>query len=238
MQTVTAWEVIQEYNKGRRDFSNVSITIGEFAGANLSGIILRNSKIDDTTFRGASLVDADFSGSEIIFAGFNNADLTRTKFNKCIIKLSTFDGSTFDDTEMKNSNISWCGFFNANVACIDFSNSIQYKVVTDLSQITETTLIESAHELSEFMNTLDFEKRLHMRVVANRVFKDYGKDVQAIPTSASEMGKPFGNLNLYSKLLSTMLEESISAYKQKHPYKQESPYADKKDLNKSKYGAK
>lgn len=237
MKKLMGWEILQEYKKGRRDFSNISIFIGEFAGADLSGIIFRNCKIEDATFRGGKLIDADFSGSEIIFSGFNDTNLTRAKFNNCYIKWASFDRAIVEDTEIKNSELIWCVFLNTNIACIDFSNSRQYRNVTDISQMTEEGIREAVREFGTYLNKVDFEKRLHMRVIANRLMRNYGLKEQMPSTPEAAKNKTHSNVNLYSKLLSSMIEGSISAYSQSHPYTQKSHYTQKKD-KKDSYGVK
>jgi len=239
LQKMMGWEILQEYKKGRRDFSNALISMAEFAGADMRGIILRNCKLENVTFRGANLTSADFTDSEIIFAGFNDADLTRAKFNRCIIKWATFDSTIFNDTEMKNSDINWAAFFNVNIGCIDFSNSSQYKVFTDLSQVTEPLLAEAINEFSTFLNKVDFEKSLRMRVIANRVLKNYDMAEQTIPKIGTDKKDGYDNIaSIYSKMLDDIIEESISAYKQTHPYTQKSAYLKQEEKRKGKYGAK
>lgn len=235
-QKIMGFEVLEEYKKGRRDFSNVHIAIGEFAGADMSGIILRNCKIEDATFRGGKLVNADFSGSEIIFTGFTDANLTRAKFNNCYIKWAVFDRAIFDETEMKNADIVWSLFLNTNISCVDFSNSRQYKNVTDLSQMTEAGLQEAIREFGTYLNAVDFEGRLHMRVIANKVMKDYGRKENTFPKIEAEKNQNQSNANVYSKMLGDIIEETIKAYKQKHPYKQKSAYD--KPRTKTSYGGK
>jgi uncharacterized protein YjbI with pentapeptide repeats len=232
------WEILQEYKKGRRDFSNTQISIGEFAGADLSGIIFRNCKIEDSTFRTGKLAGADFTGSEIIFTGFTDADLTNAKFNKCLIKWSGFERTIFNNTEMRNSNIVWCSFLDTNIACIDFSNSTQYKNMTDLSQITDETLTEALNEFSMYLSTLDFERRLHMRVIASRTMKHYGLTEHLLPKAEDQAKAGHGNPDhLYAKLISDAIDQSISAYSQKHPYVQKPPYQHKRE-KKDSYGDK
>ena len=57
-------EILQEYEKGRRDFRGVSLRGLSFKGENLSGADFSGADIRGTNFRGANLRGAKFQGAK------------------------------------------------------------------------------------------------------------------------------------------------------------------------------
>ena len=75
-----AREILQEYEKGTRDFQRVSLRGLSFKGKDLSGANFSGADIRGTNFRGANLTGADFSGADIRGTNFHGVNLTGANF--------------------------------------------------------------------------------------------------------------------------------------------------------------
>ena len=159
MKALFSSELIEKYREGERSFSNVIIQYADFLGTALQDIHIKNSRLVFATFRNCALRNARFSNCEIFFGSFYGGDLTNAVFDNCEIKLTLFESAIFNNTKIVNSNISYSGMFNTNIRELDMSSAIQYKVFTDISQITEKDIESGMSLIAPYLSHLDAEIR-------------------------------------------------------------------------------
>jgi uncharacterized protein YjbI with pentapeptide repeats len=121
IKNMQAEELLRRYASGERDFSNIQLEYtDELSDANLSGINLSNSHIDElflqginlsganlkesdfgqTCLRGANLRGADLTGADLSHANLDSADLTGAKLTNAYIRTTTMIGANLTDADL------------------------------------------------------------------------------------------------------------------------------------------
>ena len=127
-KSMSAKELIEEYEKGSRDFSNVTFETGmDLGGANLEHAI----------FSGAHLLKANLSGAKLYEANFSGADLYRALLIKARLDKANFSGANLQYVDFSNvislngANFRGADFSYANLikaADLEHAVNIEYAV--------------------------------------------------------------------------------------------------------------
>ena len=152
---VSRQEIIKAYERGERNFSNVSAKENDFTGLNLSGVIFRNSELSFGDFRDAILVGADFSGADLRWSSFERANLKRARFNNANIGWSVFNNAYMELTEMQNADLTGCLFFYANWGAVDATDAILAISAFSPTEITEEGLWLARRNLARLQGGLE-----------------------------------------------------------------------------------
>lgn len=129
METLTAEQLVSQYNKGRRDFSNVDLS-GQFIKGwkdeylNLQGINLSNACLEKTHFDFVNFKHADFTNANIIKGAFKycnlrgtflNGNLLDALFLDCDIRFANLQESTLCDTKFHICDLRFTDFSYRNL---------------------------------------------------------------------------------------------------------------------------
>lgn len=107
---MTSREVVDEYGRGRRDFTYVEVVNAVFSGMNLEGI----------RFYGARLPGADFAGTSLLYAQFKDADLTEADFTGSTLAVSDLIGARFRGTVFHRVDFTGAALDGADCTDADF----------------------------------------------------------------------------------------------------------------------
>lgn len=174
-KTMTAKQILDEYKKGRRDFSEVICTNDSFDNFDLRGIVFRKADLSYCSFYGTNLEGADFSGAQLEWTGFIRANLKKASFEKARCVWSRFNESTFEKTNMRKADLSWSLFFNTNLyGGADMTGAIVATIATDPGQITEEGMKKLAEKLGKMKN-LDPELVTRLQLIAGSTKETTGK---------------------------------------------------------------
>lgn len=212
-------ELLEEFKKGKREFTDIKMDYPELSNQNLRGIIIRNSSFRFPMFRFSDLTGCKFVNCDILFGGFRGANLTDAVFENCKIEYSFFGDATLRNTKMLKCEISWTGFLDTNIRELDMSSSTQFKVFSDPSQITQQDVDTAISNIGPIVEKLDFSIRQRvqsqMRYGVERVKKQISS-----PTPA-QYGKTEGDYkkpaNVYQQF-SHLIEGIVQVYGTKNTY--------------------
>ncbi len=219
-------DVKTDYESGKRIFENAEINYAEMEGWNLDGAVFRNCRFNFASFRQSSLRGSRFINCEFFFGSFFSTNLDSALFENTRFEIMRFDNAIFNNTIFKNCNISYASMMSTNINGADFQNTERFRVFTDISQVTQADLEAVARILFPALESLDLEIRNHIKAVMEKATKEAG--IRNPITEGSGRGRDgYGNTpvagNAYEKL-SDILNEAISLYGQKHPYKTKPSY--------------
>ncbi len=129
LKKISAQEVIQEYKKGRRDFSSIDCRDADFGNINFPGAVFSGSDLSFASFRNSDLTDCNFSGCVLDWSTFVWAKLIRTNFTNAKLRWCCLNDATFEKTILRKADISWSvvlntKFFDSDLEGADFTTAI------------------------------------------------------------------------------------------------------------------
>lgn len=113
---LTAQEVTSQYNRGRRDFSQVDLYRLDLEEADLRQSIFRDSKLMQVNLRKADLREADFANgnlrrvilreAKLTNAFFSNADLQKADLRKADLTFANFHNAKLAEADLCGANLT------------------------------------------------------------------------------------------------------------------------------------
>jgi uncharacterized protein YjbI with pentapeptide repeats len=107
-------ELLEQYNKGRRNFSQVNLAGANLNGLNLSGIDLSNSVLERVTLQEADLSGANLYGITLISANLRKINLTSANLTD----------ADLTEANLSEANLAKAIFLRANLKRVNFSFAI------------------------------------------------------------------------------------------------------------------
>ena len=133
---MTQPEFLELCKSGQKVFEGRFMQFFDISNITLEGITFKNCNMFICTFRNCSLKNVSFENCDIYTGSFYAGDADNLAFEKCRLEMTIFDSFQFRNSCMRNCTIQWLGILNSNAAGIDLSTSSQFKVITDISQVT------------------------------------------------------------------------------------------------------
>lgn len=103
-------ELVRNYARGKKDFSNIDLRSISLMGASLSGVILNGSNL-----RSANLSKANLNRSSLIRVNLNQANLTQTVLTKANLSKSFFNQANLQSAHLESANFSEAVLQSANL---------------------------------------------------------------------------------------------------------------------------
>lgn len=113
---LTARQVIEQYQQGRRDFSQVDLYRLELEEADLRQCIFREANLMQTNLRKGNLTGADFASgnlrrvvlreAKLSNAFFSQANLQKADLKKADLTLANFQGATLTEADLSGANLT------------------------------------------------------------------------------------------------------------------------------------
>jgi len=182
MKKIYRSEFLEEFRSGRREFSGILIQFCELECLDFPDLVIKNSKIEFTSFRDSNLKDVKFLNCEFFFVSFYGCELENTVFDKCRIDMARMDNMRVKNTKIINSSISLCGLMKTDTGEIDFRNTKEFKVIRNISELTPEDAMEIVKRLGMHSEALPIEVRIEVKNTVNRVMTEFSqKGVSDIP---------------------------------------------------------
>lgn len=117
---ISAEEVLQAYETGRKDFGFKDLSMQDLQKANLSESKFQGAKLVRTNFQGADLTYTNFTDSDVRQALLRNADLSKSFFKSSNLEGVDLRGANlsyanFKDTKLKGANFCGANLSNSNL---------------------------------------------------------------------------------------------------------------------------
>lgn len=135
MRKLTFDEVLQEYSRGRRDFTNVNVVMNrdidreEFIQINLSGADFRGGNLrffwaylGGRKGAGINLSGANFNGLELTYQHFIGANLRGTAFQNAGLLGADFSFADLTGADLSGTDLEGTNFYKANLTGTSFRN--------------------------------------------------------------------------------------------------------------------
>jgi hypothetical protein len=115
---MTTQELIEQYNKGTRDFSGANLSDADLRSANLRYADLRNANLRSADLRYANLSGANLSGADLSDANLAGADLSDANLAGADLR-----NADLSDANLGYANLGCADLRNANLGCADLRNA-------------------------------------------------------------------------------------------------------------------
>ncbi|MEL6786991.1 MAG: pentapeptide repeat-containing protein [Cyanobacteria bacterium J06607_15] len=140
-------ELIRNYARGKKEFSNIDLRSISLMGASLSGIIL-----DGSNLRSANLSKANLNGSNLIRVNLNLANLTQTVLTEANLSRSflkqanlqsahlgkaNFSGADLTGANLQSAYLAKANFSGADLTGVNLPANCPYEIYYDSSTIFE-----------------------------------------------------------------------------------------------------
>jgi hypothetical protein len=230
MDLITQKEFVEEYSKGKRVFENVLMQFTDISTMMFSDLVIKNSKLIFCTFLDCLMKNVAFENCEIYAGSFYNGSISSVLFSKCQIELTLFEGIRFEKAKMDKCVIRLSAIFNSNDASVDFSTSIQNRLLTSVSQLTKDDIEMTIAEAMPMIERLDVSTRIKLKELLKQDMERYNISEPAKEKSSRYDRKEESTHLSYGEVRQ-LIESTFGAYTQKNQYKMKSPY-ERQDENK------
>ena len=140
MRKLTANQLLQEYQNGKRGFSNISITSVNLENVNFSNANFGNSDFTNTTFARSNLSNADFSNCRLQRTVFEGASLKDTRFDNSDMQWAILKNAFFENTSLKKCKLSFAHLCKDDLAKADLRGADLSMACLIDSKLTEEQL--------------------------------------------------------------------------------------------------
>ncbi len=133
---LTEQQILEQYKKGKRDFSNIICNGAVLRYKNFRGIIFRNAILEGMSFEETDFTGADFSNAKITWCGIRFTKLKNAKFRNTVIYVSSFEGTEFENTDFTGADISNSNFMDTEKFKADFTRATLHEVFWTLEDFS------------------------------------------------------------------------------------------------------
>ena len=222
-------ELLDHCKDGKKAFSDIILQYIDMSDMDLSGLIIKNSKLFFATFRNCNFKNAKFINCEVIYGSFYGGNLEGVIFDNCTIDMTLFQDTIFRDTKISKSRLIWSAFLNTAMGEIDLSSSTKFKVFTDLSQITAKDVEDGMAHLGPLIDSLDMSIRHKIKQELEKDFQSLG--IKDLPNSSNDPEYQRTSPLVYGmQNFSAMV---IDTYNTSNPYRQKKSIYEKEGGYKS-----
>lgn len=222
MEHLYSQQLLDRFNSGQKEFTNIHLHFCTLDNVDLSGMIIKDSKLEYTAFWHSNLKDAKFINCDMFFVSFYTALLENTIFDKCKIEMARFDSARLKSTKIINSAVSYCLIIDANMGEVDLTNTSQFKLINNVAAVTDHDIVDALRIIGGRTEDLPIEIRteIQRRIVSS--LSDFGRDTKLAQLSSSE-NSPYasGNQNRSNNLYAAMKDfsEGVIKYGSSEVYK-------------------
>lgn len=221
MDIITQPEFIEMYKNGERSFEGKFMQFFDLSNFKFENLNFRNCNLFFCTFRSCSFKNVFFESCKMYSGSFYTGSAENLVFEKCDMELTLFDSFQFSRTSMKKCNMQWCGLLNSNAASVDLSTSIQFKTITDLSQVTPSDIEYLISMVMQKVERLDMDMRLKVKEIIRGDLDRYSlknpeeKENKYTGSSVTDAPLTYGEVK---GAVEAFFYGAQEAYKDKKPY--------------------
>jgi uncharacterized protein YjbI with pentapeptide repeats len=162
-EIITQSQFIELCKNGQKKFSNSLMQFFDVGNIDLSGIFFEKCDMNFCTFRNCNMKNTVFDRCNIYYGSFYAGNAKNLEFNKCVVEITLFENFRFDDTRFKNSDLRICAFIDSNIASVDMSSSVQFKIITDMAQLTHEDIEYLVSNVMQSIERMDVGLRLKVK---------------------------------------------------------------------------
>ena len=188
MEHMYSQQLIEQFKSGRKEFSGIHLNFCTLDNIDLSGLVIRDSKLEYTAFWHSNLNGAKFINCEMFFASFYTALLENAVFDNCKMEMTRFDSAMLKNTKIINSRISYSLCVNANIGELDMRNTSKFKWITDPSSVSDEDIIDALRVIGNRTDELPIEIKSEIQRRINSSLNDFGRDPRLSHISTQEKG--------------------------------------------------
>ncbi|MCX6815474.1 MAG: hypothetical protein NT120_01300 [Candidatus Aenigmarchaeota archaeon] len=229
LKNIFSNELIEQYKEGKREFVNINLQYADISMP-LKDLVIRDSRLFFVTFRDCDLSNAKFINCEIFYGTWYGGILENAVFDDCAIDYGLFDKTIFRNTKIVKSKITWSGMLGQPINELDMSTSTQFKIITDMSQITPEAVEEIRRQIGPIINSLDLSIKAKINEEIQKDAQKYGVELPSIATEKPAYGarreNADSNSSVYGGNMQNFADMVIGAYNAVHPYKVKRSYQD------------
>ncbi len=141
--------VLDEYKKGRRDFTGITIKEADFSGKTIPGIILANAVLRNAAFDFADLNGANFENADLSNSRFHGSKLEKANFKKANMYLSYINAAFFEETDFSETILLWAKLEGINMALAKIEGTIFSWVLMKDVKMTPSQFLSLPPEVLE-----------------------------------------------------------------------------------------
>lgn len=134
---LTAGQIRQQYEEGRRNFDAIKSKGQDFHGFVLKRCSFRKADLSWGHFDTADFSNCDFTEANFIWSGIRHADLRNAKFTKANVSYCDFNGSDVQNADFSNADMTATLLFNVNIAASTTKGANMSWAATSIMQLTE-----------------------------------------------------------------------------------------------------
>ncbi len=108
-------EVLQDYGRGNRNFSQKNLSQIDLSKVKLSGSSFSNSKLIGANFEGSNLYRANFYNANLTQANLREANLRKAELYKANLKSADLQGANLTEANLAQANLKDANLFGANL---------------------------------------------------------------------------------------------------------------------------
>ena len=149
MEVVDTKFVLDEYQKGRRDFTGITIKEADFSGKNIPQIMLKNAVLRNAVFDFANLEGANFEGADLSNSRFHGSKLEKANFKKANMYLSYINAAFFEETDFTETILLWAKLEKINLALVKIEGTIFSWVLMKDVKMTPTQFLSLPPDVLE-----------------------------------------------------------------------------------------
>ena len=146
-------ELIRNYAKGKKDFSNTELRSTSLIGASLSGIILNGSNLRQANLSKANLSHSNLIRVNLTQANLSQANLTEANLTKSFfyqanlksahLKKANFSRAILQSVNLESAYLAQANFSGADLTGAKLSSSYPYEVYYDRSTVFDESFSPS-----------------------------------------------------------------------------------------------
>lgn len=227
MESVYSNELLEQFRSGKKEFSNIILQFADLNDTDLTGLVIKNSKINYASFRLSNMKNVKFIDCEMFFVSFYSAEMENTLFEKCKMDMTRFDDAHFKNTRIMNSSLSYCLIVGVNMGELNLTSTAKFKVITDMSAVVEDDIAGALKIIGARIEELPIEIRYQINKRIAGTLQDFSKDTK-LDTSAGN--RAYGSNNSqYNRVFNAYqainaLGDELIKYGKSEIYKNRKPY--------------
>lgn len=229
-----ASEILEQFRAGKKEFDNIRLEFCDFTDLDFSGLVIKNSILNYTSFRHCNMKNSKFLNCKIFFFSLYGADVENLAIEKCEIDTARMDNMKTKNTRILHSKLSVVAMFGTHVSEIAFMDTEEYKVYKNISELTESEAEFVISHVGNNFGELPLEIKMRLMDIMKNALGEVGGNPELVKTSGvkhdSSYGKA-GNSSAASGFYSVFsaISDEIMKYGASEAYKTNSTsYRDKK----------
>lgn len=163
LKPMAAYEILRQYNDGKRDFRKIRCVNADFISKNLSNADFSGSDLGFSGFRICNLTNTNLSYCNLVWSNFSNSVMRNTNLSHSRLNWSALNDVIFENTNMEEADLSYCILFRTNRGACNLKGANETMVAWDISEISTAGLSEVKENLQKLKNMIPYDLWLQIK---------------------------------------------------------------------------